>query len=89
MPENTIQATTDEKIHEIFKTISKALDVPVELIAEGEDNKVVPYFDVNAITSKYFALLVYIGANVPATPPPYNRVHADVEFWKNKLQPAS
>ena len=42
--------------------------------------------------SKILALMVYSGITVPSTfAPGYNRVHADVEFWKqffvDKMKP--
>ena len=77
----------EEKVESIFKAMSEAMDVPVELISAGAENKVKPHFDVNAILSKFTALLVYCGMNVPSSfTPAYNRVHADVDFWKRKFE---
>lgn len=82
----TVLTPTDEKIHEILTKVSEALDVKVELVADGPDGKLMPYFDVNAMHSKIAALMVFVGANVQPLCPPYNRVHADIEYWKKKFE---
>lgn len=71
----------------IFEGISKLLDVEIVFLnTEENQNRLVPAFDVNAVISKFIALCVYRSMNVPSTfAPPYNRVHADVEYWKNKF----
>lgn len=76
----------DKKIHGILTAVSHALDVPIELIAEGPAGKLMPYFDINAMNSKLAALMVYVGANIQPVCPPYNRVHADIEYWKKKFE---
>lgn len=76
----------DKKIHAILTAVSYALDVQVELIAEGTDGKLMPYFNINAMNSKLAALMVYVGANVQPVSPAYNSVHADVEYWKKKFE---
>ena len=43
---------------------------------------------MNSMVSKFAALLVYAGHTVPPSVflPPYNRVHADIEYWKKKFE---
>lgn len=72
----------DKKIHGILTAVCHALHVPIELVADGPEGRLMPYFDINGINSKITALMVYVGANIQPVSPPYNRVHADVEFWK-------
>ena len=64
------------------------LDVEIKLRLGNEGEKVDPSFDVNAMISKFLALLVYSNQNVPvgAFMPAYNRVHADIEYWKQKYE---
>lgn len=80
--------STEEKINDIFTKISDALDVPIGFAEDKDDqNKVIPVFDVNGFFSKLVALCVYSGFGVPSTfAPAYNRVHADIEFFKKKFE---
>lgn len=77
-----------DEVIQIFAVISQMLDVEVKVSAGEEGQKVEPAFDVNSIVSKFAALLVFSGHTVPpgAFLPPYNRVHADVEYWKKKFE---
>lgn len=89
MEEQEKQApVVEERIDSVFMKISEALDVPVEFASHQETQKVKPHFDINAMVSKMTALLVYCGLNVPlsSVAPTYNRVHADVEYWKRKFE---
>jgi hypothetical protein len=82
---------TRKKIDEIFTQLSDLLHVPIDFkqVLE-EEGIVVPAYDVNAIISKQLALFVYAGLNVPNSfAPPYNRVHADVEWWKQIFEKES
>lgn len=76
--------STDEIVQEKLVSISDALEVKVEFVTnEANANVVHPAFNPDAMISKLLALLVYSGVSVPSTfAPGYNRVHADVEFWK-------
>lgn len=76
----------DKKIHGILTAVSHALDVEIQLVADGPEGRLMPYFDINAMNSKLAALMVYVGANIQPVSPPYNRVHADVEYWKRKFE---
>jgi len=71
----------------ILIEISKLLGIEIRFEPEGKDSqKISPMIDVNSILSKFMALLVYIGWGVPINiMPPYNRVHADVEYWKKQF----
>lgn len=81
-----MEKLTKEKIEDIMKRVSDMMDVKFELVSV-EDNRLEPMFDVDAIVSKFMALLVYSGLNVPSSfAPPYNRVHADIEFWKKRFE---
>lgn len=75
---------TEKKIEEILNGISKYLETEITLIEDpNNNNRVTPHYDMNGAVSKLIALFVYCGMNVPNSfAPPYNRVHADVEFWK-------
>lgn len=76
-----------EAINAILILVSNTLDTEVVLVAD-ETNKTVPNFDVNGFVSKLIALFVYAGLNVPTSSltPPYNKIHADVEYWKKKFE---
>ena len=75
-----------EEIKRIFEDFSKLMGVEVTLIQDEVTQKVEPHFDLNSAISKLLALMVYSSITVPASiAPPYNRVHADVEFWKSRL----
>jgi hypothetical protein len=74
-------------VQQILTTISRALDVTVHLRPSPEQGRMAPHYDVVAILSKLLALFVYTGLHVPyAFPPAYNRVHADVDFWRRRLE---
>lgn len=77
----------DEKIDEVLREISELLDVKIEFHPLKEDQgRVVPSYDVNGIISKLVALMIFSGLNVPSSfAPSYNRVHADIEWWKIKM----
>lgn len=68
--------------------VSDALEVDVKFVVSAEDEgKADPQFDPNAIISKLLALFVFAGLTVPSNmAPAYNRVHADIEFWKRKFE---
>ena len=77
----------EDELHKRLGQISKILDIEVTMIASGEDQKVVPHYNVDATFSKYLALLIYAGLTVPVGfAPHYNRVHADIEYWKKKFE---
>jgi len=82
-----MEKLTKETVDDILTKLSDALYVPIQFGQDDQDqNKVVPIFDVNAIFSKLVALCVYTGLNVPSTfGPAYNRVHADIEFFKKQF----
>ena len=82
-----MEKSTEERINQLLSEVSKLFDVEVALIADPQnENKVTYHFDMNAVVSKMIALWVYCGFNVPSSfAPPYNRVHADIEFWKHKF----
>lgn len=89
MEKSTNGTQSQDEIIQIFSVISQMLDVEIKVgppVTEGE--RVEPAFDVNAMVSKFLALLVYSNQNVPvgAFMPPYNRVHADIEYWKQKFE---
>lgn len=81
------KSVKNEKIVQIMNDISKILDIEVTMLADDEQ-KLFPNWDVSAMLSKFLALCVYAGWNVPPTSilVAYNRVHADVEFWKKKME---
>lgn len=81
----------EEIIQDKLVSISDALEVPVNFVAEeGSSNQVKPAFNPDDMISKFVALFVYAGVNMPSTMlPGYNRVHADVEFWIAKLKELS
>ena len=77
---------TDEKVNKILTDVSDIFGVEVRFVQTEDEGKVRPSFNVDAVISKMIALFVYSGLNVPSSfAPPYNRVHADVEWWKNKF----
>ena len=66
--------------------VADALESEVRF-EESDDRKLAPVFDIGDITGKLVGLLVYAGIPVPAIiSPMYNAVHANVEFWKGKLE---
>ena len=75
---------TQQKIDNILKSLSQLMGSPIEYrLLQEDQGRVLPVYDVNGIISKMVALLVYSGLSVPSTfGPPYNRVHADIEWWK-------
>jgi hypothetical protein len=79
---------TQKQIDKILSTLSDLLQVPIEFRQTIEDQgRVLPAYDVNAILSKQIALFVYTGLSVPSSfAPAYNRVHADVEWWKQHFE---
>lgn len=80
--------TKDEQISSIIVNISKELGVPVAMVPDdSEKGKLLPRCDINCTISRYLALLVYMGLNVPNNiAPPYNRVHADIEYWRKRFE---
>lgn len=73
----------EKLIEEKLSILSKTLEVPIELTEDKEnDNKLRPSYNMPAIIAKMYALFVYAGWPVGATPPPFSGVHADIEFWK-------
>lgn len=80
-------STKEEEIERIFSGISELLGVEIEMRA-NEGEKLKPHFNLDAIISKFLALMTYCGWNVPSAGilPSYNRVHADVEFWRKKFE---
>lgn len=79
--------TVEQTVQDILTQVSDALQVPVNFAAsEADANVVRPTYNPDAMVSKLLALLVYSGISVPSTfAPAYNRVHADIEFWKNYM----
>jgi HSP90 family molecular chaperone len=81
--------TQKERIDQILKEISDLMGVPIQFhqAAEEDQGRVIPAYDVNAIISKMIALFVFSSVNVPSSfAPAYNRVHADVEWWKTQME---
>lgn len=76
-----------KRIDEILHALSDATGIAIEYRPLEEDQgRVVPIYDVNAILSKIVALMVFSGHPFPATfAPSYNRVHADIEWWKQEM----
>ena len=76
------------RIDEILHSISDLLGVPVDYHPLQEDQgRVIPSYNVNAIISKFIALMVFNGLTVPTSfPPTYNCVHADIEWWKQQVE---
>ena len=71
----------------IMIAVSQALDTEVKFQEPSEGLEIQPGFDVEGILSKMMALLIYSGLFVPANfQPPYNRVHADIEYWKKRFE---
>lgn len=81
----------EKNAHEIIDqkliALSDIMGVPVQFAPdESEQGKMRPVYDVNGILSKMLALFVYCGMSVAANcAPPYNRVHADIEWWKKEF----
>ena len=77
----------EKELTERLTQLSKHLDTEITLI-QDDSGKVNPHFDVNSCISKFIALLVYAGLNVPtqAMTPPYNRVNADIRYWEKKFE---
>ena len=76
----------NQRIDDILFKMSDVFHVPVQFL-DGDDMKVNPAFDVNAMVSKFVGLMVYGGVDVPsAFAPSYMRVHADVDFWKRHFE---
>lgn len=92
MPEETPNSpqsvrSEEDKIQEIFSVICDITESQVRLGQLGEGEKVKPEFDINGTISKLVALTVYCGMNVPTSfAPSYNRVHADIEYWKQRFK---
>lgn len=83
-----MEKLTEQKVDKIFTEMHALMGEEVILVADPEqENKLIAHYDINAVVSKFIGLLVYSGLNVPTQvfTPPYNRVHADVEYWKNKF----
>jgi len=87
MPNEQQAAVNDKQVEDIFLTLSSALKTTVDFASDGEGQPVKPYFDINGVISKLTALMIYSGMYVPSYfAPAYNRVHADIEFWKKELE---
>lgn len=79
-------ATPTDEPTKILLVVAEALKADVRM-EPGKDGKVYPQISIDELVSKLLALLVFCGANVPSHfAPAYNRVHADVEFWKKELE---
>lgn len=95
MPDETSETQSaetrspEEQINEIFSIVCDITHSEVRLEPGKEGEQAKPSFDINGAISKLVALSVYCGLNVTASfGPSYNRVHADVEFWKQYFQKA-
>ena len=77
----------EKSTEDILVKICDLMEAEVQLVAdENNEGKVTPHLDINGAISKLMALLVYCGMNVPVDfGPSYNRVHADVEYWKKRF----
>ncbi len=84
----TEMTETQKKTDEILTKLSDMFQVPIEFQQIKEDHgRVIPAYDINAIISKMIGLFVYSGLVVPINfAPAYNRVHADVEWWKKVFE---
>ena len=82
--------TNEEKINEIFTELSDLMGVEIQFKMDEEDQgRMIPAYNIDAVISKMLALFVFSGLNVSSSfAPPYNRVHADIEWWKNKFSEA-
>lgn len=78
----------DDQVKEIMTKMSDLMGVEITFVQDTQDQgRVIPAYDVNGIFSKMIALCVYSSLNVPSTfAPPYNRVHADIEWWKKHFE---
>lgn len=77
---------TSEEIRSILTTLSELTGTEVKF-EEGDQGRLQPIFDFNAIISKLFAVMVFCGITMNVSGlPPYNRVHADVEWWKSRFK---
>lgn len=73
----------EKLIEEKLSSLSKVLEIPVELTEDKEnENKLRPTYNMPAMIAKMYALFVYSGWPVAASLPPFSGVHADIEFWK-------
>ena len=71
----------------IMIVVSQTLETEVKFKEPSEGQEIQPGFDVEGIISKMLALLIYSGLYVPVNfQPPYNRVHADIEYWKKRFE---
>ena len=82
-----MEKSSEQIACEIFKNVSDMLSVPVHMVVDAQDqNLVKPAFNPDALVSKIVALFVFCGITMPSNiSPNYNSVHADIEFWKNRL----
>ena len=82
MPEEKAgESGASARLFEIARNLECKID-----FSDDAQNKVSPVFSLDEMLSKLIGLLVYCGASVPIHSfPPYQRVHADVEFWKKHL----
>ena len=81
------QQSEDEQIQQIFSILCDITGSEIKLSAAADGGKVQPAFDINGVISKIVALSVYCGMNTPNSfGPSYNRVHADIEYWKKIFQ---
>lgn len=77
----------NQEVEDIFLSVSSALKSDVQFATVSEGERVIPLFDINGVISKLVALMVYSGMVVPSSfAPAFNRVHADIEFWKKTFE---
>ena len=74
------------EIESKFTVIFEAMDVPV-LLVNGDNNKLQRTFNMNAVLSKFVALMVYSGLEVSTNiSPSYTRINADIDYWKRNFE---
>lgn len=78
-------------VEDKLKELSSVMEVEVQFgESQGDQGRVMPVFNVNGIISKMLALFVFSGLHVPHSfPPSFNSVHADIEFWKQRIKEAA
>lgn len=76
-----------EKIDQVMTELSNIMGVKIEFAADPEDQgRALPVYNIDAVVSKMLAFFVFTGLTVPSSfAPPYNRVHADIEWWKSQM----
>ena len=82
-----MEKVAEEKIEKILKEMCGLMGVEITLVADAEkNNELIAHYDVNAVISKQLALFVYCGWNVQPLGPAYNRIHADIDWWKKQFE---